>query len=205
MGSDHGARVRGWLVAGSALVALVGAIVTVVYFFQPWRSCEYEDTSAGCAMLPVDATVMAVAAVVTLAAVGDPGRDSEQSDWRAKSDRSRVALARYPELMGVVTRSSLALREVIDARRGELDALLAKYAARNPRLFGSVARGDADDSSDIDILVEMDPADGNLLMRASGLLEETRELFGRDDIDIFPVQLLKRPISESALVDAVAL
>ncbi len=63
-------RVRGWLVAGSALIALVGAIVTVVYFFQPWRSCDYEDTSAGCAMLPADATVMALAAVVTLVAVG---------------------------------------------------------------------------------------------------------------------------------------
>jgi len=63
-------KVRGRLLTGSALVALVGAIVTVVYFFQPWRSCDYEDTSAGCAMLPADATVMAVSAVVTLVAVG---------------------------------------------------------------------------------------------------------------------------------------
>ncbi|CAN5590071.1 nucleotidyltransferase family protein [soil metagenome] len=101
--------------------------------------------------------------------------------------------------------SSLALREVIDERRAGFDALLAKYAARNPRLFGSVARGDAVQGSDIDILVEMDPAEGNLLMRASGLMEETRELYGRQDIDIFPVQLLKRPVSESALVNAVAL
>ncbi|WP_298741198.1 hypothetical protein [uncultured Microbacterium sp.] len=62
-------KVRGWIVAGSALIALVGAVVTVVYFFQPWRSCDYEDTSAGCAMLPGDATVMAVAVVVTLVAV----------------------------------------------------------------------------------------------------------------------------------------
>lgn len=51
----------------------------------------------------------------------------------------------------------------------------------------------------------MSPADGNLLMRASGLLEETRALFGPDDIDVFPVQLLKRPVSASALMDAVAL
>ncbi|MDZ8202702.1 hypothetical protein RZO50_14365 [Microbacterium sp. SSW1-59] len=62
-------KVRGWLVSGAALVALVGATVTVVYFFQPWRSCDYEDTSAGCAMLTGDATVMAVAAFTTLAAV----------------------------------------------------------------------------------------------------------------------------------------
>lgn len=62
-------NVRRWLFAGSALFALVGAIVTVVYLFQPWRSCNYEDTSAGCAMLPADTAVMAVAVVVTLVAV----------------------------------------------------------------------------------------------------------------------------------------
>jgi hypothetical protein len=63
-------KLRGWLVVGSGLVALIGATVTVVYFFQPWRSCDYEDTSAGCAMLPVDAAVMAAAAVTTILAIG---------------------------------------------------------------------------------------------------------------------------------------
>lgn len=105
----------------------------------------------------------------------------------------------------VATPETLALRELLDARRSEFNSLLKKYAATNPRLFGSIARGTAHEGSDIDILVEMDPADGNLLMRASGLMEETRLLFGRSDIDIFPVQLLKRPISESAIADAVAL
>ena len=72
-------------------------------------------------------------------------------------------------------------------------------------MFGSVARGDAHGDSDIDILVDMDPSDGNLLMRASGLMEETRTLFGRDDIDVFPAQLLRRAISEAVLEEAVAL
>ena len=103
--------------------------------------------------------------------------------------------------MAIAAASSetLALRELLSARRREFDALLAKYNASQPRLFGSVARGDAGPDSDIDIVVTMDPADGNLLMRASGLMEETRTLFGRDDIDIFPAQLLKRSISEIAL------
>lgn len=105
----------------------------------------------------------------------------------------------------IATHATLVLRELLDARHNEFQALLTKYAATNPRLFGSLARATAHEGSDIDILVEMDPADGNLLMRASGLMEETRLLFERDDIDIFPVQLLKRPISASALVDAVAL
>ena len=104
-----------------------------------------------------------------------------------------------------VTPEATVLRELLDSRHDDFRALLDKYSATNPKLFGSIARGTAHEGSDIDILVEMDPADGNLLMRASGLLEETRQLFGRDDIDIFPVQLLKRPISESALTDAVAL
>lgn len=100
---------------------------------------------------------------------------------------------------------TLALRELLEARRADFQVLLTKYGATNPKLFGSIARGTAHEGSDIDIVVEMDPADGNLLMRASGLMEETRTLFGRDDIDIFPAQLLKRPVSESALADAIAL
>ncbi|MCK0093105.1 nucleotidyltransferase domain-containing protein [Rhodococcus sp. F64268] len=104
-----------------------------------------------------------------------------------------------------VTPETLALLELIDARRDEFKKLLVKYPATSPKLFGSVARGAAHAGSDIDILVEMDPADGNLLMRASGLMDETRALFGRDDIDVFPVQLLKRPIAASVLEGAVAL
>lgn len=107
--------------------------------------------------------------------------------------------------MTAITPETLALRELLAARRDEFQLLLKKYAATAPKLFGSVARGTADAGSDIDILVEMDPVDGNLLMRASGLMEETRVLFGRDDIDIFPVQLLKQPISEAALAEALEL
>ncbi|WMY77863.1 nucleotidyltransferase domain-containing protein [Citricoccus sp. I39-566] len=104
-----------------------------------------------------------------------------------------------------MTSETLALRELLDARRDDFQVLLDRYGATSPKLFGSVARGTARPGSDIDILVEMDPAEGNLLMRASGLMEETRALFGRDDIDVFPVQLLKRPITASALDDAIAL
>lgn len=53
---------------------LVALIVTIVYVFQPWRSCPYDDSPAACAMLPGDAAVMMtalaampVAAIVTVA------------------------------------------------------------------------------------------------------------------------------------------
>ncbi|GAB3080894.1 nucleotidyltransferase family protein [Corynebacterium aquatimens] len=94
------------------------------------------------------------------------------------------------------TPESVALRELVQARRADFYELLGRYCATNPRLFGSVATGTAGENSDIDILVDMDPVDGNILMRAAGLMEETRELFRSESIDIFPAQLLKFPISE---------
>ena len=57
------------LIIGGAVLAVAGFITTVVYLFQPWRSCPYEDTAAGCAMLPLDATVMTIALFATVLGV----------------------------------------------------------------------------------------------------------------------------------------
>ena len=115
---------------------------------------------------------------------------------------STCCQAQYPGSMSetVMAPEKLALRELLAARRYEFQVLLDGYDATNPKLFGYVARGTASAGSDIDILVDMDPAEGNLLMRASGLLEETRALFGRDDIDVLPAQLLQRPVFASEAV-----
>lgn len=66
-----------------------------------------------------------------------------------------------------MTRETAALRELLDAYRNEFQMLLGRYGATSPKLFGSAARGTAHADPDSDILVEMDSADGNLLMRAS--------------------------------------
>lgn len=110
----------------------------------------------------------------------------------------------FVDTPGSLTPETLQLRALLATNTTELRALLEKNGASNPLLFGSVARGDANAKSDIDILVEMNPEDGNLLMRASGLLEETRALLG-EDIDIFPTQLLKSKVSQQALNEAVPL
>lgn len=106
--------------------------------------------------------------------------------------------------MSIATQRSLVLRELIDAHRNELDAVMHRYGAKNPRLFGSVARGDATQDSDIDILVDLDPAEGNILFRAGGLNDEFRRILGRD-VDVFSTELLKGEVSATALADAVAL
>jgi len=96
------------------------------------------------------------------------------------------------------------LRSLLDAHRLEIDALLNEYQARNPRLFGSVARGEAHADSYLDLLVELDPQDGNILWRAAGLMEGLRELLGMR-VDLFCPELMKRKVCESALRDAIAL
>ncbi|MDU3274929.1 nucleotidyltransferase family protein [Varibaculum cambriense] len=110
----------------------------------------------------------------------------------------------FVDTPGSLTPETMQLRALLAANTNELRALLEKYGASDPLLFGSVARGDANARSDIDILVDMNPEDGNLLMRASGLLEETRELLGKN-IDIFPVQLLKSEVNQQAFNEAVPL
>ena len=47
------------------------------------------------------------------------------------------------------------LWQLAQSNRDAILVLLARYCASNPRLFGSVARGDETAASDIDLLVEM--------------------------------------------------
>jgi len=48
--------------------------------------------------------------------------------------------------------------ELLKQKREEILRLCARYGARNPRIFGSVARGEADTQSDLDFLVELEGA-----------------------------------------------
>lgn len=63
------------------------------------------------------------------------------------------------------TVTSRSLRQAIERDRARVQGVLARYGATNPRLFGSVARDDAVAGSDVDLLVDLDPAGGNVLLR----------------------------------------
>lgn len=106
--------------------------------------------------------------------------------------------------MSTPTAESLALRDVIHAHRAELESILRRYGATNPRLFGSVARGDATADSDIDVLVDLDPAEGRLLVRLGGLTESFRRALGRP-VDVVTPAILRERVSTTAMADAVAL
>jgi uncharacterized protein len=81
--------------------------------------------------------------------------------------------------------------------------VLDRFGATNPRLFGSVARGDARDGSDLDLLVDLAPGVGNELLRVAGLAEELTALLDVR-VDVVAATLLRVEVSATALKDAVA-
>lgn len=111
----------------------------------------------------------------------------------------------YPWLMGTEpTAQTLRLRAALRRHRAGLVEVLDKYGATNPRLFGSVARGDARDDSDLDLLVDLTPGAGNELLRVAGLAEELSELLGVR-VDVVATTLLRGEVSATAFEDAMTL
>ena len=66
--------------------------------------------------------------------------------------------------------------KLLHEKRHSVLSVAAKHGARNVRVFGSVARGEAGPQSDIDLLVKMD--EGRSLLDMSALVLELRQLLG---------------------------
>ena len=90
--------------------------------------------------------------------------------------------------------------EHLRTKREEILEMAAKYGAYNVRVFGSVARGEADSDSDVDFLVEMES--GRSLLDLDGLLMELQELLGCQ-VDIVTEKGLRRRIRDRVLNEAV--
>ena len=106
------------------------------------------------------------------------------------ADRNDVGV----ELMGI--------DELLGGKREEILQVAARHGARNVRVFGSVAQGEADESSGIDLFVELEP--GRTLFDLGGLLMDLRDLLGRD-VDVATECGLKPRIESRVLQEAVAL
>ena len=87
-------------------------------------------------------------------------------------------------------------------KREEILQIAEKYGARTVRIFGSVARGEADVASDLDLLVEMEP--GRSLLDLGGLLMELQDLLGCR-VDVVTEKGLRERIRDRVLKEAVAL
>ena len=88
------------------------------------------------------------------------------------------------------------------SRRDEIIEVARARGASRVRVFGSVARGDATEASDIDFLVELEP-DRNLL-DLGGLLMDLQDLLQRD-VDVVTERGLRPRVAKRVLADAVEL
>jgi uncharacterized protein len=87
-------------------------------------------------------------------------------------------------------------------RREQIIALARRYGAADVRLFGSMARGDSDESSDVDFLVRFEP--GRSLFDQGGLLMDLRQLLGVN-VDVVSEGALSGRFGQIVLKEAVPL
>ena len=91
--------------------------------------------------------------------------------------------------------------EGLRARRREILKVAASRGARNIRVFGSIARDEANSDSDIDLLVEMEP--GRTALDLSELILDLQDALGRR-VDVVEIRR-SSPHADQILREAVAL
>lgn len=94
----------------------------------------------------------------------------------------------------------MGIDEILGAKRQEILRIAARHGARNVRVFGSVARGEARPDSDVDFLVDVGPIHSRFF--PGGLVADLEDLLGRK-VDVVEVQGLYWLIKERVLQEAV--
>jgi len=95
--------------------------------------------------------------------------------------------------------AAMGINEIIGNQREQILALARRYGASNVRVFGSAVHGTADEKSDVDFLVDMEP--GRSLLDMGGLLMELQEMLRRD-VDVVTEAGLRPRIRDRVLKEA---
>ena len=96
----------------------------------------------------------------------------------------------------------MGINEVLKNKREEILQVAARHGASNVRVFGSVARGESDEKSDLDLLVTMEA--GRSLLDHAALWLELQELLGCE-VDVVSDKGLRHRIGDRVLKEAVPL
>lgn len=96
----------------------------------------------------------------------------------------------------------MGIEELLGPFREEILQIATKHGAYNVRIFGSVARGEARENSDVDFLVEIEPK--RSLFDYIALIQDLAELLGRK-VDVTQPENLHELIREKVLREAVML
>ena len=96
----------------------------------------------------------------------------------------------------------MGIDELLKEKREEILRIAAQHGAYNVRVFGSVARGEASNESDIDFLIDVGVNHSRWF--PGGLLADLEDLLGCK-VDIVTENGLHRLIRERVLKEAVPL
>jgi predicted nucleotidyltransferase len=96
----------------------------------------------------------------------------------------------------------MPIDELLKIKREEILRIAAQHGARNVRVFGSVARGEADAESDVDFLVDLEP--GRSILDHAALLLDLQQFLGCK-VDVVTVRGLRERIRDRVLREAVSL
>ncbi len=93
-------------------------------------------------------------------------------------------------------------QSLLQQNREQILKVAERYGAYNVRVFGSVARGEADEASDIDFLVNLEA--GRSLMDLGGLLYDLQNLLGVP-VDVVTENGLRTRIRERVIQESIPL
>ncbi len=96
----------------------------------------------------------------------------------------------------------MTVYEILKSKREQILRIAQEHGAYNVRVFGSVVRGEADEKSDIDLLVDLEP--GRTLLDHAALLVELQQVMGCR-VDVVTSRGLRERIRERVLQEAVPL
>jgi len=96
----------------------------------------------------------------------------------------------------------MRMDELLRSKREDILRLAARHGARNLRLFGSAARGEAGEGSDVDLLVELEP--GRSLFDHISLVQDLEDLLNCK-VDVVSEKALHWYIRDRVLEEATPL
>jgi uncharacterized protein len=120
----------------------------------------------------------------------------------SRCPRCKSGLWDVPKLRAIQLGSGLGIADILTGKRSEFFEALRRNKARNPRVFGSVARNHANLKSDLDLLVDFDP-DASAFDHV-GLQQDLERLLRRK-VDVAEADGLHWLIRPQVLFEAIPL
>ena len=105
--------------------------------------------------------------------------------------------------MSIAVNQEKKLKQLLQERREEILEIALKHGAFNVRVFGSVARGEETENSDVDFLINYDINKISSWFPV-GLIHDLEDLLGRK-VDVVTETGLKERIRDRVLRDCILL